>query len=91
MTNKEFWKTIKPFPMNKDCLENSDIILINDYEMVTDDKTLAKTFHEHYINIVERSSGLKPEKMEFDNSLNTSRNILHSIIDRYWVKLQIFF
>ena len=50
---------------------------------VTDDKTLAKTFNEHYINIVERSSGLKPEKMKFDNSLNTSRNILHSIIDCY--------
>ena len=51
--------------------------------MVTDDKTFAKTFNEHYTNIVERSSGLKPEKMEFDNSLKTSRNILHSIIDRY--------
>ena len=58
-------------------------MLINDDEMVTDDKKLAKTFNEHYINTVERSSGLKPEKMEFENSLNTSRNILHSIIDRY--------
>ena len=83
MTNKEFWKTIKPFLTNKGCLENSDIMLINDDEMIADDKTLAKTFNEHYINIVERSSGLKPETMEFDNSLNTSRNILHSIIDRY--------
>ena len=79
MTNKEF----KPFLTNKGCLENSDTMLINDDEMVTDDKTLAKTFNEHYINIVERSSGLKPEKMEFYNSLHTSRNILHSIIDRY--------
>ena len=83
VTNKEFWKTIKPFLTNKGCLENSDIMLINDDEMVADDKTLAKTFNEHYINIVERSSGLKPEKMEFYNSLHTSRNILHSIIDRY--------
>ena len=83
VTNKEFWKTIKPFLTNKGCLENSDIMLINDDEMVTDDKTLAKTFNEHYINIVERSSGLKPEKTEFDNSLNTSKNIIHSIIDRY--------
>ena len=83
MTNKEFWKTIKPFLTNKGCLENSDIMLINDDEMVTDDETLAKTFNEHYINTVERSSGLKPEKMEFQNSLNTSRNILHSIIDHY--------
>ena len=59
VTNKEFWKTIKPFLTNKGCLENSDIMLINDDEMVTDDKTLAKTFNEHYINIVQRSSGLK--------------------------------
>ena len=82
VTNKEFCKTIKPFLTNKG-LENSDIMLINDDEMVTDDKTLAKTFNNHYIDIVKRSSGLKPEKMKFDKSLNTSRNILHSIMDRY--------
>ena len=58
-------------------------MLINDDDMVTNDRTLAKTFNERYIDTVERSSGLKPEKMEFENSLNTSRNILHSIIDRY--------
>ena len=34
MTNKEFWKTIKHFLTNKGCLENSDIVLINDDEMV---------------------------------------------------------
>ena len=73
LTNKGFWKRIKPFLTNKGCLENSDIMLINDDEMVTDDKTLAKILNEHYINTVERSSGLKPEKIEFENSLNTSR------------------
>ena len=62
MTNKEFLKTIRPFLTNKGCLENNDIMLINDDEMVTDDKTLAKTFNDHYITTVERSSGLKPEK-----------------------------
>ena len=81
MTNKEFWKMIRPFLKNKGCLENSDIMLINDDDMINDDKALSRTFNEHYINIVERSSGLKPEKMKFENSLNTSRNILHSIID----------
>ena len=64
-------------------------MLINDDDMITDDKTLAKTFNEHYINTVERSSGLKPEKMKFENSLNTSRNILYSIIDRYKNHLSI--
>ena len=57
-------------------------MVINDDEMVTDNKKLAKTFNEHY-NIVERCSGLKPEKMKFNNSLHTSKNILHCIIDRY--------
>ena len=51
--------------------------------MITDDKILVKTFNEHYIKIVERSSGLKPEKMKFENSLNPNRNILHSNINRY--------
>ena len=45
VTNKEFGKTIRPFVTNKGCLENSDITLINDDEMVTDDKTLAKIFN----------------------------------------------
>ena len=56
VTNKAFWKTIGLFLSNKGCLENNDIMLINDDEMVTDDKQLAKTFNEHYINTVERSS-----------------------------------
>ena len=67
--NKEFWKRIKIFLTKKGCLENSDVMLIDNYETVTDNKTLAKTFNERYINIAERSSGLKPEKMEFDNLL----------------------
>ena len=83
VTNKEFWKTIRTFITNKGCLENCDTMLINDDDMITDDKTIAKTFNEQHINTVERSSSLKPEKMKFENSLNTDRNILHSVIDRY--------
>ena len=62
MVNREFWKTMKPFHTNKDCSDNSDIMLRGDNEMITDDKRLAKLFNEHYINIVERSIGLKPKK-----------------------------
>ena len=40
VTNKGFWRTIRPFLTNKGCLVNGDIMLINDDEMVTDDKTL---------------------------------------------------
>ena len=37
-------------------------MLIEDDEMVTDDKTLAQTVNEHYINTIRLSSGLKREK-----------------------------
>ena len=37
-------------------------MLSGDNEITTDDKRLAKHFNDHYIDIVERSSGLKPEK-----------------------------
>ena len=61
VTNREFWKTMKLFLLSKGCFDNSDIMLRGDNEMITDDKRLAKLFNEHYINIIERSSGLKPE------------------------------
>ena len=54
---------MKLFLTNKGYLDNSDIMLRGDNEMITDDKRLAKLFNEHYINIVERSSRLKPEKI----------------------------
>ena len=35
---------IRPFLTNKGCLENSDVMLINDDDMITDDKALARVF-----------------------------------------------
>ena len=66
MTNREFWKTMKPFLTNKGCLDDSDIMLSGNNK-ITDDKRLVKLFHEHYIKIVEQSSGLKPEKIVCHN------------------------
>ena len=64
-TNRQLWKTMKPFLTNKECLENNDIILRDGEEMITNDRILAKRFNEHYINIVKRSSGFKPYKFRF--------------------------
>ena len=51
---------MKLFTTNKGWLENNDIILLAGEWMITNDGILAKRFNEHYINIVERSSGFKP-------------------------------
>ena len=83
MINRESWKTIKPFLTNKGCFHNSDILHREDNEMMTDDKRLAKFFNKHYINIEERSSGLKPEKTVFHNEGFDKRITLHNIIRNY--------
>ena len=55
----------------------------NEEIVVTDDKKLARSFNEHYFNIFERSSGLKSEKIELDNSINTNKKVLESIVNSY--------
>ena len=51
--------------------------------MITDDKRLAKLFNEHYINIVERFTGSKPEKIVRHNEEFDKRIVLHNIIKKY--------
>ena len=76
VTSRERWKTIKPYLTNKRWLDNSDIMLRGDNKMIPDDKRLAKLFNEHYINIVERSSGLEPEKIDCHNEDFDKRIVL---------------
>ena len=64
INSKNFWKPIKLFLTNKGCLENSDIILRDSKKIITVEKKLVQLFHDHYINIIERSSVMKPEKLE---------------------------
>ena len=61
IANKTFRTFIKPFLTNKGFLENKDITLIEGNKIITSERELAKTFNEHYINIVEKSSGIKPK------------------------------
>ena len=57
VTNKNFWKTMKPFLTIKGNLENPEIMLQDKRNIVSDESVLVKTFNEHYVNIVEKSCG----------------------------------
>ena len=50
--------------------------------MITNDKTLAQLSDEHYLNIVERSSGFKPSKMSFSVE-SRNNHYLRSIANQY--------
>ena len=61
VTNKKFWNTIKPFLTNKGHISSNDIVLIEKDSIITEEKKLVELFNNHYINIVQNSSGMKPE------------------------------
>ena len=61
ITNKSFWKFMKPFHTNKGFIGNKHITLIHKSKIISDEKQLAKLFNSYYINIVEKSSGTKPK------------------------------
>ena len=52
---KEFWKIIKPFLTNKGFLSGNEITIIENDEVITEEKILAEKFNNHYTNTVERS------------------------------------
>ena len=75
ITNKNFWTFIKPFLIKKGFLENKDITLIEGNKIITNEKELTKTFNEHYINIVEKSSRKKPRDISHcDKNQNQNQN-----------------
>ena len=47
VTSKSFQKFIKPFLKNKSCHAQNDIMLIQNDEMITEEKDLAETFKKH--------------------------------------------
>ena len=58
-------------------------MLRDDEKMITDEKKLVQLFNDHYINIVERFCGFKPEKVEFDIGSSNKNEVLSSILDKY--------
>ena len=83
MTNKEFWKKLKPFLTNKGCFSEDQIsIEVND-KPVSDKKILTEIFNEYFINIAEKSSGTKPSSLgESANPLPDEATV-GKIIDTY--------
>ena len=58
--NKDFQNFVKPLLTNKGFINSTDITLKLDNKVITEETKLVESFNNHYINIVEQSSGLKP-------------------------------
>ena len=82
VSNKAFWNTVKPFLTNKGFLTNENITIKHKDKIVTDNSKLVHLFNNHYINIVERTSGMTPEntgnpKCKSDDHLTVAKILKH--------------
>ena len=73
LSNKEFWDLVKPFLSNKGGLISSDISLVKNDAVITNDLELTEIFNDHYVNIVEKSSGKKPVNLANDTGISDVR------------------
>ena len=60
MSNKTFWRTVRPFLTHKGVLIDNEISLIHNGKTRDNEKQVAKTSNHAYINIVEHTGGIKP-------------------------------
>ena len=57
VSNRAFWNLVKPFLSDIGGIAGNDISLVKNNRIVTENKELVEIFGDHYINIVEKSSG----------------------------------
>ena len=68
---------------NKGFLENNDITLIEENKVITGEGELAETFNKHYINIIEKSSGMKPKDISQHDKNQNIQKTIRDIVKSY--------
>ena len=82
MTNKTFWKTVRPFISNKGTHDNHDIILDENGELIKDNREVSEILNSFYVNIVEQTMGMKPSQDSFSKTDSVDEQ-LDIIIEKY--------
>ena len=82
VSNGAFLNLVKPFLSNKCGLAGTDISLVRNDKIVTDDHDICEIFNDYYINIVENTSGKKPSSIANANPIEDDRVIFRLILDK---------
>ena len=83
MTNRTFWKTMKPLMTNKGVMSSGTIIIEENGVLVSDEKELVNIFNDHYINIVENTIGRKPVQLGDPLDPSCDEGTVQKIIEEY--------
>ena len=85
-----YWRLVKSFLSNQRGLAGSDISLVRNNEIVTEDLQLTEIFNDHYINIAEQSSCVKPYNIADTVASDDDRKITRLILRKYKKTIQVF-
>ena len=84
VSNKDFYKLVKPYLANKGTLTNNDITLVNDDIMVTDQNKIMKILNDYYVNIVQITTGVVPSNIKDGiGSHLSNEELVAKIVDQY--------
>ena len=82
--SKPFYDLIKPYLTNKGALCSNDITLLENNNLISDERELADIFNDYYINIVEYTSGKVPTNIADNLKPGTNCDeILDNIVNTY--------
>ena len=73
----------KPILTNKSCHTQNDIMLIDNGKVIIEESDLVEKFSDHYINIVEKSSGQKPCNFISDTNSLEDDVVINEIVQHY--------
>ena len=83
MNNRAFWNAMKPLVTNKGISCSGVITLEEKGVLISDEKDLAEIFNNHYINIVESTTGSSPAALENPSDPKQDMNTVLKIIEFY--------
>ena len=82
--SKPFYDIMKPYLTNKGACCDSDIILLENDNIITEDESIANIFVEYYTNIIKHTTGIPPMNLEDNLPPGTNTEIvIEKIINHY--------
>ena len=84
VSNKDFYKLVKPYLTNIGALTNNDMTLVNDDKIVTDQNKIVKILNDYYVNIVQITTGVVPSNIKDEiGSHLSNEELVAKIVDHY--------
>ena len=80
-SSEQFWDFVKAFLTNKGCMSNDFISVRKGDAFIDKESDLVEMFNTHYINIIEKTSGVPPENYVIDT--NNTEETIEGTIRKY--------